>query len=531
MRTPNLANYLENATLAHPDKLALIFDGQGQWTFKELDGMINRVANGLIDLGVKKGDRVTLFLPNSPEAIFFLFGTIKMGGIVNSLNMLLKERELEYIVDNCEPVILVTAKEVIDAPLKVFNKPGNKIKAMILIDGEGDKGRNIINYENWVKKYSNEFDAVSVDGDELALILYTSGTTGRPKGVMLTHINLWTNARHCADWAETTYKDIEVASLPLFHVYAISHVMGELWMSAVTIVYQKRFDATQTLEALVKYNATVFHGVATMYYALVNHPKVDEYAKQIHLRYCVTGAAVTPEPILRAWNQKFTPLSEGYGITEAAPVVFMNPLPGKGVQKANSCGVPIVPEIEVNAFDDNDKPVKTGEVGELVIRGPNVMKGYWKNEQATAEALKNGWLHTGDMVYYDEDGYCFVKDRKKDMICRAAFNIYPKEIEDLIYTHPAVGEAQVVGIPDLLKGEEVVACIALKPGQKLSEEEVIKFCKDNLAVYKAPKYVRFFEQLSNFVYGLFSNVSLFFILMPLLSLCLPSHHQQTLPLL
>ena len=289
---------------------------------------------------------------------------------------------------------------------------------------------------------------------------------------------------------------------------SLSEIVVPFLMSAATIIWQKRFDPLLTLEALANYKATCYHAVATMYYGIVNHPKVDEYAKKIKLRYCVTGAAVTPGPILRKWNESFTPLSEGYGITEGAGVIFMNPLAGEDVQKANSCGVPIVPEVEVNAVDENDNPVKTGEIGELILRGPNVMKGYWKNEQATTESMKNGWFHTGDMVYYDEDGYCFVKERKNDMICRAAFNIYPKELEDVIYTHPAVGECQVVGIPELVKGEEVVACIALKPGQKLTEEEVIKFCRDNLAAYKCPRWVRFFDSLPKTVTGKLEKVTL-----------------------
>ena len=506
MRSPNVANYLENAMLAHPDKKALIFEEQGEWTFREVDEIVNQVANGLIGLGVKKGDRVTLFLPNCAEAFFFYFGIMKLGAIVNPLNMMLKTRELEYILADCEPKLIVTAKEAAEVPMKLFTRPDNKVEKMILIGG--DERKNIINYEDWVKKASKAFDAVPVDGDDIAAILYTSGTTGQPKGVMLTHSNLWTNARHCADYAETTYKDTGVASLPLFHSYALSHVVGELWVSAATIVWQKRFDPTLTFEAMVKYKATAFHGVATMYYALVNHPKVDDYAKKIKLRYSVTGAAVTPEPILKAWNEKFTILSEGYGTTEASPVVCMNPLPGKGVQKANSCGFPIVPELEMDVFDENDKPVKVGEIGEMVLRGPHIMKGYWKNPEATAEALRSGWYHTGDLVYRDEDGYYFVKYRKKDMIVSGAFNIYPKEVEDLLYTHPAVAEVQVVGIPELIKGEEVVACIALKPGQTLTEEEVIKFCRENLAAYKAPKFVRFYPTLPKTVTGKLEKVTL-----------------------
>jgi long-chain acyl-CoA synthetase len=506
MRSPNVANYLENAMLAHPDKIALIFDGQGQWTFREVDEIVNRISNGLIAIGVQSGDRVSLFLPNSPEAIFFYFGVMKIGAIVNPLNLMLREKELEYIVGDCEPEVIVTAQEVVEVPMKVFGKPGNKMKKMIVVGGKD--GKDVIGYESWLSKFPGNFDAVKVDGDDIAATLYTSGTTGHPKGVMLTHQNLWTNARHCADWAETTYRDISLSSLPLFHSYALSHVVGELWMSAGTVVWQKRFDATATFEAMVRYKATCFMGVATMYYALVNHPQVDEYAKKIKLRYAITGAAVTPEPILRAWNEKFVPLSEGYGTTEAAPVVCINPIPGRGVMKANSCGIPLVPEIEMKAVDEGGKPVKLGEVGELLLRGPNIMKGYWRKPEATAESLRDGWYHSGDMVYFDEDGYYYVKDRKKDMIVRAAFNIYPKEIEDLLYTHESVAEAQVVGIRDLVKGEEVIACLALKPGRTLTEEEVIKFCKDNLASYKAPKHVRFFDTLPKTVTGKLEKVTL-----------------------
>jgi long-chain acyl-CoA synthetase len=507
MRAPNVSNYLENSALAHPGKTALIFDNEKSWTFKEVDETVNRIANGLLDIGIKKGDRVTLFLPNSPASIFFYFGVMKIGAIVNPLNLMLKERELSYIVDDCEPAVMVTAKEAAGEPLKVCNRPGAKVKKLIVVGGED--GNNILGYENWLAKSSDRFDAVGVDGDDVAAILYTSGTTGHPKGVMLTHANLWTNARHCADWAETTHRDTSVSSLPLFHSYALSHVVGELWMVGGTLVWQKRFDATATFEAMVTHKATCFMGVATMYYALVNHPQVDDYAKKIKLRYAITGAAVTPEPILRAWNDKFVPLSEGYGTTEAAPVVCINPVsPARGPQKANSCGIPLVPEIEMKAVDEDGREAARGEVGELLIRGPNIMKGYWGKPEATAEALAGGWYHSGDMVYQDEEGYYYVKDRKKDMIVRAAFNIYPKEIEDLLYTHPDIAEAQVLGIRDLVKGEEVVACIALKPGRSLTEEQVIKLCKDNIASYKAPKYVRFFESLPKTATGKLEKVSL-----------------------
>ncbi|MBW2366563.1 MAG: long-chain fatty acid--CoA ligase [Deltaproteobacteria bacterium] len=505
MRGINLATYLEQATMAHPNKTALVFDDRA-WTFSQINERANAVANGLLSLGVQKGDRITLFLPNCTEFFFWYFGIMKMGGIVNPLNVMLKERELEYLIGDCTPRVIVTTRELTAEPVNIFGRNDCSVEKMVIVGG--DAGENILAFEPWIGKQDTDFDAVPVTKDDLAAILYTSGTTGRPKGVMLTHTNLWINARHCADWAETTHQDITVSALPLFHAYALIHVLAEIWMEGGTVVWISRFDAAACLEAMAKYKATAFHGVATMYYALIHHPQLDEYAREIDLRYAVTGAAVTPEPILKAWNEKFTPLCEVYGITEAGPVVFMNPLPDRGIQKANSCGVPLASEIEVMAVDEKDKPVKPGEIGELVVRGPNVMKGYWGKPDETAGTLANGWLHTGDMVYFDADGYCFVKDRKKDMIITGGFNIYPKEVEDLLYTHPAVGEVQVVGIADPVKGEIALACIALKPGKTASEAELITFCRENAAVYKAPKQVVFFDELPKTATGKLEKVSL-----------------------
>ncbi len=505
MRGINLATYLENTSVAHPDKVGLIFEDK-KWTFKEINDMSGAISHGLVEMGVEKGDRVSLFLPNVPEFFFWFFGILKTGAIVNPLNVMLKHREIEYIIDDCVPNVLVSTKDVAAEPYKIFKKSGSSIRNMVVIGGYGYEGT--IHFEEWIKPYATDYDSVPVEKGDLAAILYTSGTTGQPKGVMLSHNNLWTNARHCADWAETTFRDTTVSALPLFHCYALIHVLAELWIVGGAVVCLSRFDPRACLEAMVKYKATAFHGVATMYQAMLQLPDIDEYAEKINLRYCVTGAAATPEPILKSWNEKFTPLCEGYGLTEASPVVLMNPLIGRGVQKANSCGVPIVLEIEVDAFDNNGDPVQQGEIGELVIRGPNVMQGYWNQEKVTAETLKNGWLHTGDLVYFDEDGYCFVKDRKKDIIITGGFNIYPKEVEDLIYTHSAVGEAQVIGVPDLIKGEIAVACIALKNDTTVTEKEILNFCRANIASYKVPKFVRFFDELPKTVTGKLEKVGL-----------------------
>ena len=270
-------------------------------------------------MGIINGDRVTLFLPNVPEFFFCYFGILKVGAVVNPLNVMLKQNEIDYIIGDCAPKAIVTTTALAAEPLKVFRKEGSNIEQMIVIgvDGENDT----IHFEECVTQHPTRFDSIAVQRDDLAAILYTSGTTGQPKGVMLTHHNLWTNARHCADAVETTYRDIGVCALPLFHSYALTHVLAELWIEGGTVVWLNHFNAKGCLDAMAKCKATAFHGVATMYYAMLNEPTIDEYAKQISLRYCITGAAVTPEPILKAWNKKFTLMTEGYGITEGAPGV------------------------------------------------------------------------------------------------------------------------------------------------------------------------------------------------------------------
>jgi long-chain acyl-CoA synthetase len=259
---------------------------------------------------------------------------------------------------------------------------------------------------------------------------------------------------------------------------------------------------------MVKYKATAFHGVATMYHAIMSHPDLESYAEKINLRYAVTGAAPTPEPVFNAWNEKFTGMCEGYGLTEATTVVTMNPLTGKGLQKPGSIGFPVAKEIDINAVDSEGNTVKPGEIGEIVVRGNSVMNGYWENPKATEETIINGWLYTGDLGYFDEDGYFYIKDRSKDMILTGGFNIYPKEIEDFLYTHPAVNEVQEVGMGHKEKGEIAVACIVLRPGMSATEEDIVKYCRENMAAYKKPRKVIFLDELPKTAAGKHEKVSL-----------------------
>ena len=309
MRGINLASYLENSAAAHPGKTALIFEGKG-WTFEEVDGHARAVANGLRALGIEKGDRITLLVSNTPEFIFFFFGILKIGAIVNPLNVMLKMREIEYVLKDCTPKLIVASSELSSDAYQLFCEVDcSSLRNMIVIGEVGQKEK-AIEYAAWIKEYDRSFDSVQVARDDIAAILYTSGTTGKPKGVMLSHHNLWTNGRHSSDWAETTYWDTGVSALPMFHSMPLTHVMAELWMNGGTFVLLRRFDPKACLEAMVKYKATAFWGVATMYHAILSMPDVDVYARKCNLRYCVTGAAVTPEPIMQAWNRIFTPLSE-----------------------------------------------------------------------------------------------------------------------------------------------------------------------------------------------------------------------------
>ncbi|MFA7465640.1 MAG: AMP-binding protein, partial [Syntrophales bacterium] len=253
MKGVNLASCLENSAHAHPGRTALIFEDR-RWTFRELDAEANRIANGLVDLGVEKGDRVSIFLPNCPEFLFWYFGALKMGAVVNPINTMLRERELEYVVRDCTPKVLVTSEDLSAVPLHVYGLPETGIEKLIVVQGKESGG--ILSNEAWLKRYPAAFDAIPVERDDLAAILYTSGTTGEPKGVMLTHLNLWTNARHCADWAETSYKDLSVCALPLFHSYALTHVVGELFIEGGAVAWLRRFEPAAFLDAMARYQAT-----------------------------------------------------------------------------------------------------------------------------------------------------------------------------------------------------------------------------------------------------------------------------------
>jgi long-chain acyl-CoA synthetase len=485
----NLAVLLEQGAVNFPGHPGIIFEGK-KITYGELEKKAGQIGQALKTMGVAKGDRVAIHLPNIPEFIMAYFGILKAGATVVPINVMLKKDEIRYVLSNSGARNLFTLKDFLPEVISAVKEiPG--FQKMILLGGAGD-GEGVP-FARMVDPSNPALNAGEVIPEEdLAVIFYTSGTTGKPKGAMLTHGNMYSNALATAETYKYCHDDIILSAMPMFHAAGQTNVMTAAFSQGATVVLLPRFSPEKVFEALAQEKATVYIGVPTMYFQILYHSQSDKFA-QNNLRLCLVGAASMPEKILKEFGEKFkVPISEGYGLSEAAPVVSHNPI--DGIKKPLSIGVPI-PGVEMKIFGEDDLELGTGEIGELVIRGPNVMKGYLNRPEETAEALRGGWLHTGDMAYRDEDGYFFIVDRKKEMILTGGFNIYPREVEEVMFTHPKIAEVAVVGIPDLEKGEKAKAFVVLKQGETATQEEVLEFCRSRMAVYKAPREAEFMNAL------------------------------------
>ena len=484
----NLAGLLESSATRFPDSPGIIFERK-KITYKELDRSAGQVARALQKSGVSKGDRVAIHLPNCPEFVVTYFGILKAGATVIPINVMLKQHEIEYLLSDSGSKVLFTLNEFLaEAAPATKQIPG--FKEIIVVGHHGGEG---VPFEGLFDASNPPINAVDVDqSEDLAVIFYTSGTTGKPKGAMLTHANMVSNAFATAQMYKYSHDDTIISAMPMFHAAGQTNVMTAAFSQGAAVALLPRFTPEKVFEVLAAEKATVFIGVPTMYFQILSHPEADRFGSN-NLRLCLVGAASMPEKVLKDFGEKYkVVISEGYGLSEAAPVVSHNPI--DGVKKPLSIGVPI-PGVEMTIFDEHDRELPPGQVGELVIKGPNIMKGYLNQPEATAEALRNGWLHTGDMAYRDEDNYFFIVDRKKDMILTGGFNIYPREVEEVLFTHPKVAEAAVVGMPDLEKGEKAKAFVVLKEGQTATAEEIIGFCRTRMAAYKAPREVEFMERL------------------------------------
>ncbi|MBJ7600698.1 MAG: long-chain-fatty-acid--CoA ligase [Candidatus Nephthysia bennettiae] len=488
----NLAVMLRESARARPGKTALILD-QLRLTYAQLEGATNQVAGRLVAEGLKPGDRVGIMLPNVPQFPIAYFGVLKAGGVVVPINVLLKAPEVQFYLGDSGARFLITWDDFADEALKGA-APLEGVRTFAALRPGGAPPEGARDFAELMQGPPG-FEMAPTSPEDTAVILYTSGTTGRPKGAELSHLNLFmcaeVGATRLVAYAED---DVAMAVLPLFHSFGQSSVMNTTFYAGGTITLVPRFDPVKVLEVMERDRVTIFAGVPTMYFALLNHPERRRFDTS-SLRLCVSGGAAMPGEVMTAFEQAFgVTVLEGYGLSETSPTASFNR--SKEERRFMSVGKPIW-GVEMNVFDDQDRELPPGreQVGEIVIRGHNVMKGYFKNPEATAEALRGGWFHSGDMGYLDEDGYFFIVDRKKELIIRGGFNVYPREVEEVLYAHPAVAAAAVIGAPDDRLGEEIKAVVQLKSGQTANPEELIAFCKERMAAYKYPRTVQLVDQL------------------------------------
>jgi long-chain acyl-CoA synthetase len=464
------------------DSIALKFK-ESSVTYGQLDKIVLGYASYFKELGIKAGERVILGCRNSPEFVYSYLGTVRNGGIIVPINLQLTMEEITYLVKDSaakfmiiHPIILQkakTTKEAIEAALGI---------KVIVLDEELKKIISEVSTEGF-EDFSDE--------NAISTFLYTSGTTGKQKAAMLTHKNLVLNAEQCYMAITGRPDDKYMCVLPMFHVFAFTAcILTALW-SGATITIIEAFQPKEVIESLLKDDITIFMGVPSMYVVLLEAGRKNIIFPK--LRLAISGGAALPVEIFRQAKEIMKlPIVEGYGLTEASPVVCFNP--PLGVQKEGSVGLPI-PYVECKIVDENNMELPVGEVGELAVRGENVMLGYYNQEEETKKTLLNGWLHTGDLAKEDEDGYIFIVDRKKDMVIVGGLNVYPREVEEVIYEYPKVKEAAVIGVKDKLRGEYVKAFVVLKEGENCHSKELLRYLKGRLAAYKLPRVIDFIESL------------------------------------
>ena len=485
----NLGQLLKQRVAVAPEKDFLFSESDGRrFTYAEFEQAVNRAARLLQSHGVGKQDVVSLLMPNSVEYIIAYFACWQLGALAGPVNSLLKEEEISFVLNNSEAKTILLHSEFQPRIDNIRNQLPH-LTSTIVFDDESKATREFL-----VEAKEMSTSSPEIISDDEAIIIYTSGTTGKPKGCLLTHGNLIANARQISDWLQFTKNDRLLTIMPLFHMNAVSvTTMSALYAGGSTVVSPK-FSASRFWQIISDYEITSFGSVATMLSMLLTtYPDgVPAGMKTDQLRFAMCGSAPVPAEVMQRFEETFNCLViEGYGLSESTCRSSFNP-PDKR-RRAGSCGLPIGNEMRV--VDDGDHEVPTGELGEIVMRGENILKGYYRNEEATAVAFRNGWFHTGDIGYRDADGFFYIVDRKTDMIIRGGENIYPREIDEVLYQHPAVAAAATIGVPDPLYGEDVVAFVVLKDGKRTSEDELIKYCREHLADYKSPKTIRIVESI------------------------------------
>ena len=486
-----LPDIIRRGADAHPDRTAILFR-DASITYAQLAAEVDRIAAAFAARGLGPGDRVALLLPNCPEFTVSYFATAAIGGVCTPANPQLKPAELTYMWNDSQVKLAITVPPLAPAVLEAArNVPS--LTTVVTVGGEEDPANGVIPWDALIDQ-SGPAPAPepTVRPADPAVCIYTSGTTGRPKGALLSHRNLTANCESIAAVLDLHDDDNFLTVLPLFHAFAATVCQNAALFCGTATTYVESFHPARVLEVVRRHRVTLFPGVPAMFGAMLNLP-ADRTADLSSVRLAVSGGAPMPVAVMTAFEQRFgLPIIEGDGPTECSPVTAVNP--PYGVRKPGSIGPP-VPGVEMRIVDEHDRELPPNEIGEIVVRGDNVMIGYHNLPQETAEAMRSGWYHTGDMGKVDEDGYFYIVDRKKDMLIVGGLNVYPREVEEVLYTHPAVAEAAVVGQHSELRGEEPVAVIVLKPGASATNKEIIRYCRDRLANYKVPRRVVFREAM------------------------------------
>lgn len=517
-----IPKFLENTVKKYPDNIALTFFGK-KLDYRKFYESVNRFATALSDLGIKKGDKFSILLPNCPQFVIAYFAANKIGAINVNTNPLYVERELIYQLNdsgsetilcldllyprvkkvkektNLKTIIVTSIKDYLPFPLNLLYPIKQKREGHVV---KIDKEPGVYLFKDLLNKYPPSPPEVETSPEEIALLQYTGGTTGISKGCILTHKNLIANTLQCESWFVEAIEGKEtcLCALPFFHVFGMTVAMLYSVRDGYNMILMPKFEVESALKLIKKHKPTIFPGVPAMYAAINHHPDVEKYDLS-SIKYCISGAAPLPVEVYKKFEELTgAKLVEGYGLTETSPVTHCNPF--VGLRKIGSIGVPF-PDTDAKIMDieTGENEMLVGESGELAIFGPQVMKGYWNKPAETKNVLREGWCYTGDIAKIDDDGFFYIVDRKKDMIISGGFNIYPREVEEVLYEHPKVIEAAVIGVPDTKYGESVKAFISVKEGEELTEEEIIQFCKENLAKYKIPKSVEFRDEMPKSLVG------------------------------
>jgi long-chain acyl-CoA synthetase len=479
----NVAEHVERAAAWFPDHPAILFEGRAL-SYRELNARASRLANAVRGQGVQAGERVALYLPNIPDFAVCYVAALKAGAVAVSVNSIFKADEVGFIVNDAEARVLFTTGDLL-ANVRRDDCPS--LRHVVIVEGDR-QGHPAI--ADWIAQGATEARAVDLDRDQPAVLLYTSGTTGVPKGATLTHGNVVFNDYACAHHMGVRHTDRLLLFLPLFHVFGQNAIMNAAFAACATVVLHRRFVPDQVLDSIQRERATMFFAVPTIF---INLLAMDLSRWDLaSVRYEFSAAATMPQEISRRWTERFgRPVFEGYGLTECSPFASYN---HDFHHKFGSVGT-AVENVELKILDEDGHELPRGEWGEICIQGPGVMKGYWRRPDDTAATIRRGWLRSGDIGTMDDEGYVFIVDRVKDMINVSGFKVWPAEVEQVLYRHPAVREAAIYGVSDPVRGEAVRASIVPREGAAVTAEEIIAFCRERMAVYKAPTAVELVREL------------------------------------